>query len=261
MSDLTRRDVLKWSGWTAGAAGALSLPGAVAAASGSPKGRKWKILFAGAHPDDMEGAAGGTMARYADQGDNVEVVSLYLTRGEAGMKGKTHEEAAAIRSAQAEKACAILKVRPRFCNQVDGTTEVNPARYEEFRKIILEEHPDMVFTWWPINSHRDHRTVFALVYDAWLNTKKGFDLFFCENAGTQLFRPTHYVNISGTLARKREACFTHTWYKDRPDLDFWKNVDVLHRYRGLEAGCTAAEGFVHHSANLQDLPFPPDGKE
>ena len=145
---------------------------------------------------------------------------------------------------------------PARCLQIDGTTEVNPARYDEFRKVILEERPDMVFTWWPMNSHRDHRAVFCLVYDAWQKSKQGFDLYFFENAGTQLFRPTHYVDITATEARKREACFTHTWYKDRPDLDLWSKVDVMHRYRGLEAGCEAAEGFVQHSLNRQALPFP-----
>jgi LmbE family N-acetylglucosaminyl deacetylase len=242
MIDMTRRGMLAM-------AGAMALPG-VAVATQEPK--KLKLIFAGAHPDDMETAAGGTMARYADQGH--DVVALYLTRGEAGMKGKSHAEAAAIRSAQAEKACEILKIRPRFFGQIDGTTEVNPARYDEFRKVILEERPDLVFTWWPMNSHRDHRAAFTLVYDAWLKSKYGFDLYFFENAGTQLFHPTHYVDITATEARKREACFTHTWYKDRPDLDLWTNVDVMHRYRGLEAGCKYAEAFVHHSLNRQDLP-------
>ena len=254
MEELTRRDAVKLSGWSAAAAGAMSLPGCAATPQEGQKGRKLKVIFVGAHPDDMETAAGGTMARYADQGH--EVVSLYLTRGEAGMKGKSHEEAGTIRSGQAEKACAILKVRPRFANQIDGTTEVNPARYDEFRKIILEEQPDMVYTWWPMNSHRDHRAVFALVYDAWIKAKYGFDLFFCENSGTQLFRPTHYVDITAIEARKREACFTHTWYKDRPDLDLWTNVGVMHRYRGIEAGCKSAEAFIHHSLNRQDLPLP-----
>ena len=256
METVNRRDALKLS-WAAGMVGALSLPGCAAPPQEGPKDRKLKVIFAGAHPDDMETAAGGTMARYADQGH--EVVALYLTRGEAGMKGKSHEEAGAIRSSQAEKSCAILKIRPRFCNQIDGTTEVNPARYDEFRKILGEEKPDMVFTWWPINSHRDHRSTYCLVYDTWLQSKKSFDLFFFENAGTQHFQPTHYVDITGTVARKREACFNHTWYKDRPDLDLWTNVDLMHRVRGLEAGCKAAEAFIHHSLNRRDLPLPAGG--
>ena len=85
MSELTRRDLLKFTG----AAGALALPGGPAAASAVPEGPKLKVIFAGAHPDDMETAGGGTIARYADQGH--DVVSLYLTRGEAGMRGKSHE--------------------------------------------------------------------------------------------------------------------------------------------------------------------------
>ena len=44
--------------------------------------RKLKIVVAGAHPDDPELGAGGTIARYADLGH--EVVCLYLTRGQVG---------------------------------------------------------------------------------------------------------------------------------------------------------------------------------
>ncbi|HEX7900989.1 MAG TPA: PIG-L family deacetylase [Planctomycetota bacterium] len=252
MEDLSRRGVLKLSTWAAAAAGAVALP---AVSQDTRTVRKTKVLFVGAHPDDVEGAAGGTMARYADQGH--DVVALYLTRGEAGMKGKSHDEAGAIRAAQAEKACALLKIRARFSDQIDGTTEVNPARCDAFRKTLEEEKPDLVYTWWPINSHRDHRNVFGLVYDAWLKSKGSFELFFFENAGTQLFQPTHYVDITATEARKKEACFLHTWYKDRPDLDLYTNVDFMHRARGQEAGCKYAEAFIRHSKNRgAELPLP-----
>src|SRR5262245_25426785 len=101
--------------------------------------KKLKIIAAGGHPDDPESGAGGTIARYADLGH--DAINLYLTRGEAGIKGKSHEEAAAIRTAEIEKACAILKARAIFAGQIDGATEVHPARYDEFRKILAEEKP------------------------------------------------------------------------------------------------------------------------
>ena len=63
-----------------------------------------------------------------------------------------------------------------------------------------------------------------------------------------------FVDITAVEPRKREALFTHTWYKDRPDLDLYTNQDVMHRYRGIEAGCKFAEAFVQHSKNRQDLP-------
>src|SRR5205823_6015255 len=127
------------TGFAAGVA-TLGLPLLGVAADDKPP--KLKIIVAGAHPDDPESAAGGTMARYADLGH--EVICLYLTRGEAGMRDKTHKEAAALRTAEAEKACAILKARPLFAGQIDGDTEVNPARYEAFFKLLNAEKPDVV---------------------------------------------------------------------------------------------------------------------
>src|SRR3954447_12580903 len=85
--------------------------------------RKLKVVVVGAHPDDPESSCGGTMARYADLGH--EVVAVYLTRGEAGIKGKTAEEAAAIRTAEAQRACSILKASAVFAGQIDGKAEVN----------------------------------------------------------------------------------------------------------------------------------------
>src|SRR5690242_10014432 len=102
MTPVSRRRFLARSG--AVAAVPLAASSAVAAA---PAARSLKALVIGAHPGDPEAGCGGTMARYADAGH--EVVALYLTRGEAGVSGKTHEQAAAIRTAEAEAACRILK--------------------------------------------------------------------------------------------------------------------------------------------------------
>src|SRR5262245_10068483 len=58
-----------------------------------------RVVCVGAHPDDAEAGCGGTLARYAERGHHVTII--YLTRGEAGIKRKSHEEAAAIRTAEA----------------------------------------------------------------------------------------------------------------------------------------------------------------
>jgi|GEM_PF-1928261 len=46
-----------------------------------------KALFIGAHPDDNESCAGGTMILLQQNG--CEVVSVYLTSGETGIPGKS----------------------------------------------------------------------------------------------------------------------------------------------------------------------------
>lgn len=242
MPSCSRRQVLLGS--SALAAGVLTAP---ARGASPPKGAgKWKVLVAGAHPDDPESGCGGTIARYVAHGHDVAV--LYLTRGEAGIKGKSHDEAAAIRSAEAKKACAILGARPLFAGQIDGDTKVTVAHYAAVRKIVAAEKPDVVFTHWPIDSHPDHRACSLLVYDAWLRIGRKFALYYFEvdlGAQTQCFRPTHYVDITTTEPRKREACFAHK--SQHAATGFYPNYHVkMHQHRGMESGVRLAEAFVHH---------------
>src|SRR5215475_13257697 len=136
-SQLSRRDWLASAG-----AATVGLPLIDDQAAGGAASRKLKVIVAGAHPDDPESTTGGTIARYTDLGH--EVVCLYLTRGELGInQQKPPKETAAIRSAQAEQSCRILKARPLFTGQVDASTEVSPARYDQFLKILSAEKPDV----------------------------------------------------------------------------------------------------------------------
>ena len=167
MASKRRRELISGSAAALGAAllGA-PLPSGAQQGTGRAGPRRLKLLVAGAHPDDPESIAGGTILRYTDAGH--EVVCLYLTRGEAGIPGKTHAEAAAVRTDEALRACSLLKARVRLVGQVDGATEVGVGRYAETRRIFDEERPDLVITHWPIDTHRDHRAMALLAYDAWL---------------------------------------------------------------------------------------------
>jgi LmbE family N-acetylglucosaminyl deacetylase len=248
MERITRRNLLVGSGMVAGAAAGLW-----EAQAGESSGRRLKIVVAGGHPGDPEAACGGTMARWVDLGH--EVVALYVTRGEGGIRGKSRIEAGTIRSEEAKKACELLKARAQFASQVDGTTELTPARYDEFRKLLEAEKPQVVFTHWPIDTHRDHRTTSLLVYDAWLACGRKFALYYYEvstGEETQLFRPTHFVNISDTEARKRAACFAHT---SQDPAKFYAYHEEMHRFRGFEGGFKKAEAFVHQEQSpMEPLP-------
>ena len=79
-----------------------------------------------------ESGCGGTLARHADADNRVSVI--YLTRGEAGRRGKSHAGAADIRSAECEAACKTLGAKPIFAGQVDGATELNKARVDIMRE-------------------------------------------------------------------------------------------------------------------------------
>ena len=201
-----------------------------------------KVLVIGAHPDDPETMCGGTMLKLKEMG--AEVVSVYFTSGEAGIRGKSHEEARTIRKVEAQNACEVMGVRSIFMTQIDGNTEVNKARYEEMKALIEAEKPDMVITHWPIDSHRDHRLCSILVYDAWRRTGYSFDLYYGEvmtGLQTQNFTPTLWVDITEQHDLKVKAYHCHT-SQGMDEVQEWH--DPMEVLRGMERHCKYGEAFV-----------------
>jgi LmbE family N-acetylglucosaminyl deacetylase len=241
MENISRRNLLKHSGITVLGLATFS-PGS---RESMERDRKLKIIVVGAHPDDPETGCGGTMSFLAEEGH--EVVSAYLTRGEAGIRGKSHEEAARIRTTEALNACKIMNARYVFLDQIDGSCEITAGRYDEMLDFITAETPDMVFTHWPVDQHRDHRICSILVYDAWLRMNKSFELFYFEvNTGgqTQNFSPTHFVDISHVIEKKHAACSCHV-SQDIPRV-YSEFHEYIEKFRGLQASCKYAEAFVKH---------------
>jgi N-acetylglucosamine malate deacetylase 1 len=206
--------------------------------------KKLKIVIAGGHPGDPEYGCGGTAARYTDLGHQVTL--LYLNRGEKGCPGKTAEACSSIRVAEARQACSILKAQPRFADHIDGEAIVDSAHYDTFRRLLESEKPDVVFTQWPVDNHRDHRATSTLVYDSWLRANKSFGLYYYEvsdGEDTMMFAPTDYVDITATEARKRAACYAHA--SQAPDK-FYSLQSQIARFRGVESGHAQAEAFIRH---------------
>ena len=219
---------------------------------GSAVGARKKVLVIGAHPDDPETAAGGTMVLLAQAG--YEVVSVYMTKGERGIAGKSFQEAVDIRVPEAINACKILGARPVFMTQIDGDAQINPERYVEMRELIAAEKPDMVFTHWPIDGHPDHRVCSLLVYDAWRRLGYSFELYYFEvmsGTQTQLFHPTDWVNISSVATVKEQACFCHVSQNIKPLYDEWHIP--MEKFRGLELRCPRAEAFIHLRRDTNDI--------
>ena len=199
-----------------------------------------KIIFTGGHPGDPECGCAGTIARYADLGH--EVAILYLNRGEGYCGTAPLDRCAQIRTAEAQKACQILKARPIFADQIDGRAVVDQAHYETFSRLLTAEAPDVVFTQWPIDRHRDHRAVSALTLDAFFQSKRRFALYYYEVAeDTSMFTPSDYVDISAIEPRRRAACYAHI--SQQPGKWYPKQVEIT-RFRGAESGFPQAEAFL-----------------
>lgn len=244
MRSITRRNLVEGFVASAISAALLLTPGE-AAADQNPLAKPLKLLVIGAHPGDPEAGCGGTMATYSKLGHQVLV--LYLTRGEAGVSGKTHQEAAEIRAAEAAAACKIVGARPLFAGQIDAATEVNPARSAEFAKQVADAEPDIVVTQWPVDTHPDHRACASLTIGAWIALGRKFPLYFYEvdlGSDTQCFTPAHYVDVTDVEPLKRGACMAHR--SQNPDRFYNRDHVPMMQFRGMESGCRFAEAFVRH---------------
>ncbi|HEV2416652.1 MAG TPA: PIG-L family deacetylase [Terriglobia bacterium] len=244
MSLVTRREMLTRAGQAAGVL-AAGIQTADAAGKSQPdtqggSRRKLKVMVAGGHPGDPEYGCGGTIARYTDLGH--EVVLLYLNDGAWPVsKGGAP---APIRLTEARKACQVLKARPLYAGQTNGKAVLDASHFDDYRKILQTEEPDVVFTQWPIDAHRDHRATSALAFDAWMQMEKKFALYYYEVSNgedTLQFSPTHYVNITATEAIKRAACYAHA--SQTPNR-YYALQDLVARFRGIENGCERAEAFI-----------------
>ena len=247
----TRRDFIKNA--SAGI-GAISLPDLLRAGVSGAAVRK-KIVCVGGHPDDPESGCGGTLAKLAALGH--EVVVIYLTTGEAGINGVSHEEAARIRKQEAINACRILNCRPVFAGQIDGDTVVSNAALLQLQDLIGRENPGIVFCHWPIDSHKDHQCASLLTIQTWVRSANKFMLYFfevCTGEQTMVFHPTDYVDITDTQEQKKKAVYCHT--SQDPAGIYGCGHAAMEDFRGRELGVKAAEGFVRVTGKGMGMPEP-----
>lgn len=236
----TRRHFVKTA---AAGLGLLTLPQLLHAQPGQAASKK-KVVCFGAHPDDPESGCGGTLAKLVAKGH--EVTIIYLTTGEAGIEGKSHNEAAAIRKQEALNACELLKSKAVFAGQTDGNTIMDNTWLQKVQNMIGDEKPDLVFTHWPVDSHKDHQIASLLMIQTWVRLSRKYPLYFfevCTGEQTMIFRPTDYVDITDTQEQKRQAVYCHK-SQDPPGIYACGHTS-MEEFRGRELGVKAAEAFVY----------------
>ncbi|WP_027075876.1 bacillithiol biosynthesis deacetylase BshB1 [Maribacter antarcticus] len=121
---------------------------------------KLDILVFGAHPDDAELGAGGTIAKEVANGKKVGIIDL--TRGELGTRGS-----AELRDKEANAAAAILKVTVRENLGFRDGFFINDETHQlEIIKMIRRYRPDIVLCNAIEDRHIDHGKGSKLVSDA-----------------------------------------------------------------------------------------------
>ncbi len=131
------------------------------------------VLCIGAHPDDIEGHIGGTVALMRRRGDVVRFVSV--TDGSKGHFAPEyiHDPSLLVerRRQEAYAAAGLIGAEYEILDIPDGEVYVDRANTEHMVRLIRSfgppgQGPDLVLLNRPTDYHRDHRYTAQLVLDA-----------------------------------------------------------------------------------------------
>lgn len=181
-----------------------------------------RALAIGAHPDDIEFGAGGTLAKWIRAG--CDVTMLIVTDGSKGTWDPEVDPAdlVTVRTAEQQRAATELGVTDiRYLNQVDGELEYTMDLRAEMCRQIRETSPGVVLShdpWQRYQLHPDHRATGWAVMDGVIAAR---DHLFYPEQGLDAHRPDavllwsaeapdHWEDISGSLATKVDALLCHS---------------------------------------------------
>jgi N-acetylglucosamine malate deacetylase 1 len=196
------------------------------------------------HPDDAEASCGGLIANAVAAGE--KVIILTMTKGEAGIGGKTYAEAAAIREAEAIAGAKVLGADIEFFGAVDGALYADAANIQKLKSFLAKINPRLVLAPWPLDVHNDHQATGMLAWSVFQDKELSFELYFYETSNephTMSFRfvPTDYVDITDLMVLKKEATLKHV----SQHVDEWYPMfEIMATMRGYEADVKYAEGYI-----------------
>jgi LmbE family N-acetylglucosaminyl deacetylase len=189
-----------------------------------------RILTITAHPDDVDFAAAGTVARWTDAG--IEVIYCLVTDGDAGGQDENfpRAEMPALRRAEQIAAAKHVGVHDvRFLGYPDGRVEATLDLRRALARVIRQVRPDRVVCPSPERNyprigigHPDHRAVGSAALDAVYPDARNPFAFpeLREREGLAPWKvrevwitgspsPTHFVDVTATFGRKIAALRAH----------------------------------------------------
>ena len=217
-----------------------------------------RALAIGAHPDDAEFGAGGTLARLAHEG--WEITYIVVTNGNKGTHDRAFSpfELSATREIEQRKALDVLggKTHAIHLRYNDGELESSAALRLEMALYIRVLKPNLVFShdpWKQYMWHPDHRAVGFAVIDGLVSARDHLFVPGMMQVGIDLWRPEtlylwaaeqpdHFEDITNTLDIKIASLREHHTQLD--NANGWEDrVRTRAAEIGAPHGFAAAEGF------------------
>jgi LmbE family N-acetylglucosaminyl deacetylase len=196
-----------------------------------------RLLVLGAHADDAEIGAGGTVLRLLAERDVVQVVWVVASGAGSSREDEARASAAAFLAGAAGTEVAVWPYR-------DGFLKYDAGVKQRFDDELKPFDPHLVLTHAREDRHQDHRIISDLTWNTFRGAATIAEYEIPKWDG-DLGRPNAYVRLDEeTLARKTALLLAHFASQgDRP----WFTSDTfaaLARLRGVECGAPFAEAFT-----------------
>jgi LmbE family N-acetylglucosaminyl deacetylase len=200
----------------------------------APEGRPLSVLAIGAHPDDIEIGAGGTLLSLAEGQPGLAVRYVVLT----GTPARQEEARAAARAFTPGADLAI---------SMHGLPEGRlPAVWGDAKDALEAEArhcaPDVILAPGAGDAHQDHATIGQIVPTVFRDAL--YLAYEIPKWDGDLGRPSLYVPLTvGTARRKVELL--HKSFPSQRHRDWWDDEVFLGlaRLRGMECRAPYAEAF------------------
>jgi LmbE family N-acetylglucosaminyl deacetylase len=192
------------------------------------------VLALGAHPDDVEIAAGGTLLSLAERHHGMRVRYVLLT-------GTAERQQEARAAARAFTPGADLEVE--LHDLPDGRL---PAVYGQVKEVLEDIAasfmPDVILAPSLGDAHQDHRTVAELVPTAFRNQL--YLAYEVPKWDGDMARPNAYFPLTDEIARQKVELLGKC-YPSQQGRDWWgeETFLALARLRGMECRAHYAEAF------------------
>jgi len=199
------------------------------------KDKPLKILCLGAHCDDIEIGAGGTLLKLLDEYTIEQVTWIVFSSNEVRKK-----EAAK----SAERFLSHVPGKNiRFNHFRDGFFPYEGNKIKEyFEQLKNELSPDVIFTHYRDDRHQDHRVISDLTWNTWRNH---FILEYeIPKYDGDLGIPNFYIALDEKYIQKRNQILLETFESQRSKHWFEDSTfSALPRIRGMESATKFAEAF------------------
>lgn len=192
-----------------------------------------RILAVGAHPDDLEIACGGTLARLADEGHVVH--AMVMSDGQVGGD-------AALRPLEAVAGAAYMGIVSVKVHTLADTrlAEHNMDMVRLIEAKLKDFQPDVIFTHSAHDHHQDHEAVHHSVLRA--ARRHPTILCFESPSVTREFNPSFFVDICDHVDVKVHAIEQHKDQSGKPYMGS-ETVRGIASFRGSQAKRQFVEAF------------------